>query len=73
MDNPFYRLLGGHKDRVRVYASYLLWYGLLLDDFARSDQDHVALGYDIFSCGWDMKPSRKVRWRDKGRPNAVGP
>ena len=32
LGQPLYRLLGGHRDRVRAYASDGLWYSLSLDD-----------------------------------------
>ena len=63
LGQPLYRLLGGHKDRVRAYASDALWYSLPLDDLARSAQDHVALGYNMVKLrlGHEAKPEGEVQ------------
>ena len=74
LGQPLYRLLGGHKDRGRAYASDALWYSLPLDDLARSAQDHVALGYNMVKLrlGHEATPEGEVQ-RVKAVQEAVGP
>ncbi len=74
LGQPLHRLLGGHRDRVRAYASDSLWYSLPLDALARSAQDHVAQGYDMVKLrlGHEAKPEGEVQ-RVRAVQEAVGP
>ena len=73
LGQPLYRLLGGHRDRVRAYASDNLWYSLSLDQLARSAQEHVARGYDTLKLrlGHESSPSGEVA-RVRAVRDAVG-
>lgn len=74
LGQPLYRLLGGHKDRVRAYASDGLWYSLPLDVLARSAQHHVSQGYDMVKLrlGHEPSPEREVE-RVRAVQDAAGP
>ena len=45
LGQPVHRLLGGHRERVPVYASDGLWYNLSPDDLAASAARHAAAGF----------------------------
>ena len=45
LGQPLHRLLGGHRDRLPVYASDGLWYNLTLDELAASARRHVDAGF----------------------------
>jgi L-alanine-DL-glutamate epimerase-like enolase superfamily enzyme len=74
LGQPLYRLLGGHRDRVRAYASDGLWYSLPLDQLARSAQDHVSQGYNMLKLrlGHEASPAGEVA-RVRAVQDAVGP
>ena len=74
LGQPLYRLLGGHWDRVRAYASDALWYSLPLDVLTRSPQHHVSQGYRRIKLrlGHEEKPEGEVA-RVRAVQEAVGP
>ena len=74
LGQPLYRLLGGHRDRVRAYASDALWYSLPLDVLAKSAQYHVSQGYRRIKLrlGNEAKPEGEVT-RVRAVQEAVGP
>ena len=74
LGQPLYRLLGGHRDRVRAYASDALWYSLPLDTLAKSAQRHVSQGYDMVKLrlGHEARPEGEVA-RVRAVQEAVGP
>src|SRR5262245_17768156 len=45
LGQPLYRLLGGYRDRLPVYASDGLWYSLSPDELAASAKRHVDDGF----------------------------
>jgi L-alanine-DL-glutamate epimerase-like enolase superfamily enzyme len=74
LGQPLYRLLGGHRDRVRAYASDALWYSMPLDALARSARHHVARGYRTLKLrlGHEARPEAEVA-RVRAVREAVGP
>ena len=74
LGQPLYRLLGGHRDRVRAYASDALWYSLTPDELAKSAQHHVSQGYDMVKLrlGHEAGPAGEVA-RVRAVREAVGP
>ena len=74
LGQPLYRLLGGHRDRVRAYASDALWYSLTPDELAKSAQHHVSQGYDMVKLrlGHEASPAGEVA-RVRAVREAVGP
>ena len=74
LGQPLYRLLGGHRDRVRAYASDALWYSLPLDVLAKSAQHHVSQGHRRIKLrlGSEAKPEGEVA-RVRAVQEAVGP
>jgi L-alanine-DL-glutamate epimerase-like enolase superfamily enzyme len=74
LGQPLYRLLGGHRDRVRAYASDALWYSMPLDDLAQSASHHVSQGYNIVKLrlGHEARPKGEVA-RVQAIREAVGP
>ena len=71
---PLYRLLGGSRDRVRVYASDGMWYSVGVDELVRAAQHHVAQGYDMLKLrlGHEVNPAAETR-RVRAVREAVGP
>jgi L-talarate/galactarate dehydratase len=57
MGQPLYRLLGGSRDRLPVYASDRLWYSLSLDELAESASLHVANGFKAVKLRLGKEPS----------------
>jgi L-alanine-DL-glutamate epimerase-like enolase superfamily enzyme len=74
MGQPLYRMLGGHRDRVRAYASDGLWYSLSLAELARNAKAHVSAGYDKIKLrlGHEERPAGEVA-RVRAVQDAVGP
>lgn len=74
LGQPLYRLLGGHRDRVRTYASDAMWYSLPLDVLQQSARHHVAQGFNTLKLrlGHEKRPEGEAA-RVKAVQEAVGP
>lgn len=74
LGQPLYRLLGGHRDRVRAYASDAMWYSMPFDALARSASYHVSQGYNMLKLrlGHEASPEGEVA-RVQAVRDAVGP
>lgn len=74
MGQPLYRMLGGHENRVRAYASDGLWYSLSLEELTRNATAHVAAGYDKIKLrlGGEERPEGEVA-RVRAVQDAAGP
>ena len=74
VEQPLYRLLGGHRDRVRAYASDAMWYSMPLEDLAQSASYHVSQGYDMLKLrlGHEARPEGEAA-RVRAVQAAVGP
>ena len=71
---PLYRLLGGSRDRLPVYASDHLWYSLSLDELAESASLHVAHGFKAVKLrlGKEASPAGEAA-RVRAVRQVVGP
>ena len=74
LGQPLYRLLGGFRDRLPVYASDNLWYSLSPDELAASAKRHVDAGFDAVKLriGKEPTPEGEAR-RVRAVRAAVGP
>ena len=64
---PLYRLLGGHRDRTKAYASDGLWRSLPVDALAQAARRHVSEGHDTIKLrvGGEATPAAEAaRIRD---------
>jgi len=63
LGQPLYRLLGGYRDRVPVYASDGFWYSLSLEELAASARASVAQGFGALKLrlGHEASPQDEAR------------
>jgi L-alanine-DL-glutamate epimerase-like enolase superfamily enzyme len=73
LGQPLYRLLGGYRERLPVYASDRLWYSLSLEELAESAGHHVASGFRAVKLrlGKEDDPAAEVN-RVRAVRQAVG-
>jgi L-talarate/galactarate dehydratase len=71
---PLYRMLGGFRDRLPVYASDGLWYSLSPEELAASARRHVDDGFDAVKLrlGKEATPEAEGH-RVRAVREAVGP
>jgi L-alanine-DL-glutamate epimerase-like enolase superfamily enzyme len=74
LGQPLHRLLGGHRDRLPVYASDGLWYNLTLDELAASARRHTDAGFPALKLRLGKAPSAAMEARRvQAVREAVGP
>ena len=74
LGRPVHRLLGGHRDRVPVYASDGLWYSLSPDELAASAARHVTAGFRAVKLRLGKEPRAEAEARRvQAVREAVGP
>lgn len=74
LGQPLYRMLGGYRDRLPVYASDWLWTSLSPDELAQSARNHVDAGYRAIKmrAGAEARPEAEAA-RARAVREAVGP
>ena len=74
LGQPLYRLLGGFRDRLPVYASDGLWYSLSPEELATSAKRHADAGFTAVKLrlGKEPTPEAEAR-RVRAVREAVGP
>jgi L-alanine-DL-glutamate epimerase-like enolase superfamily enzyme len=74
LGQPLYRLLGGYRDRLPVYASDALWYSLSLDELAASASRHLQQGFRAMKLrlGHEASPEGEAE-RVRAVRQVVGP
>ena len=74
LGQPLYRMLGGHRNRIRAYASDAMWYSMPHDALQQSARYHVSQGYDKLKLrlGHEPTPAGEVA-RVEAVREAVGP
>jgi len=62
LGQPLYRLMGGSRDRLPVYASDGFWYNLTLDELADAARRAVSAGYTAVKLriGHETDPAKEV-------------
>ena len=74
LGQPLHRLLGGHRDRLPVYASDGLWYNLTPEDLAASARRHVEAGFGAVKLRLGKAPTAEAEARRvHAVREAVGP
>lgn len=73
LGQPLYRLLGGYRDRLTVYASDGLWYNLSLDQLAATATAYAGDGFTAVKLrlGGERSPQAEVQ-RVRAVRQAVG-
>ncbi len=73
LGQPVYRLLGGYRDRVPVYASWKLWWTYDLPTLSKHAKEMVGLGFKAmkFRLGGVLDP-REIAARAATMRDAVG-
>lgn len=74
LEQPLYRLLGGYRDRLPVYASDGMWYNLSLAEVAAVASQHVTQGFRAVKLrlGGEARPEAEAQ-RVRAVRQAVGP
>ena len=74
LDQPVYKLLGGFRNHIEVYASYDLWESVPDDQLARNASTFVRQGFTALKIrtGGSRSPMREAR-RLQAVREAVGP